>query len=259
VLNFVFLLCAPSCRKVFIFIQDTIASIAQANAESAIKLYLEMSLVADRFAAAQDDTADFAGISFELLTQAFSLYEEAAAEPKSQQRCIEVIAGTLTASKSLNSQQYEALVTKTAQFAAKVLKKPVQCQLVALCAYLFYPAGEVKVGVKYSNPQRSLECLQRALKLADACTTENPIHVRLFIDLLDHYLFFFENGNPLITHAYITGLIALIKEHIDTREDQAVIEAKAHFLEVIQHIKRRKRDPKTVELFESVQIDRLNA
>ena len=224
-----------------------------------MKLYLEISLVADGFATKkEDDAADFGAISYELLTQAFSLYEEAITESKSQLRCIEFMAATLIALKSLNSQEYEGLITKTAQFAAKVLKKPEQCQLVALCAYLFYPVNESGEGVKYSNPQRALECLQRALKLADACTTANPSHVGLFVELLDHYVYFFEQKNPVITHAYITGLIALIKEHIGSRDsigDSAVAEAKSHFAGVVQYIKRRKNDPETAELFGAVQVD----
>ena len=35
----------------------------------------------------------------------------------------------------------------------------------------------------YQNPQRALECLQRALKLADASTTASASCVYLFVDL----------------------------------------------------------------------------
>ena len=218
-----------------------------------------MSLVADGFATKdEDDAADFGAISYELLTQAFSMYEEAITESKSQQRCIEFIVATLITSKSLSSQEYEGLITKTTQYAAKVLKKPDQCHLVALCAYLFYPVNESGDGVEYSNPQRALECLQRALKLADACTTANPSHVGLFVELLDHYVHFFEKKNPVITHSYITGLVALIKEHIGSRDsigDSAVAAAKSHFAGVVQYIKLRKNDPGTTEHFSAVQLD----
>ena len=241
----------------FVFIQETIASIAKANIESAIKLYLEMSLVADGFAySVKEDATGFASIGYELLTQAFSLFEESIPDSKGQQRCIQVIIGTLLVSKSLSSEEYEGLITKTAQFAAKVVKKPDQCQLVALCAYLFYPISQGEEAPKYSNPQRALECLQRSLKLADACTTANPGHVGLFVELLEHYLFFFQRKNPVITHAYITGLVALIKEHIGARVgDQMIAEANSHFLEVIRHIKQMKSDEKSAELFAPVQID----
>jgi vacuolar protein sorting-associated protein 35 len=102
--------------------------------------------------------------------------------------------------------------------------------MVAQAAHLFYPVNQGET-MTYSNAQRALECLQRALKLADACTTSNPDHVQLFVDLLEHYLFFFEKKNPLIQHGYITGLVALIKEHLNNlslASSTAVREAQTH-------------------------------
>ena len=110
----------------------------------------------------------------------------------------------------------------------------------------------VKDSVVYSNPQRGLECLQRALKLADACTTSNPANARLFVELLDHYLHFFEKKNPKITGNYITGLVALIKEHMDNLAQSG--EAKEHFLQIVRHIKGMKEKPESMELFASIDV-----
>jgi len=259
-----------SCRKVFVFIQETIAMISKGSAETAIKLYLEFSLSADSFSNAAEiidsssaQATNYSAIAHELLSQAFSLYEEAISDTRAQQRCIRLVIGTLLSSRALSKDDYERFITKTAQFAAKVVKKPDQCQLVALCAYLFYPT-EDHSRERYSNPQRALECLQRSLKLADSCTSSNPSNVQLFVDLLEHYLFFFENKNPVITHNYITGLLALIKEHLGNLEssfqgDSGVFEAKGQFLEVIQYIKQKKADDSTAEMFDPVQVDNLGA
>jgi len=232
--------------------------VARVNPVLGMKLYLEVALVADSLVVAvEDDTVDYAAISNELFTQAFALYEDGAAEQKMQQRCIEAVIGALIAARSLKGQEYEGLITRTAQFAAKVVKKPDQCRLVALCAYLFFPV-DTNSDMKYSNPQRALECLQRALKLADACTATNPSNVRLFVELLEHYVFFFEHKNPAITHAYITGLVALIREHVNSREgmgNQGVTEAKEHFFELVRYIKHKKADPGSSELFGPVQVD----
>lgn len=99
--------------------------------------------------------------------------------------------------------------------------------------------------------------MQRALKLADACTSANPANLKLFIDLLEHYLFFFEKKNPSITGNYITGLVALIKEHADNFEqfgDADVVGAKVHFLEIVRHIKKMKDKPEMQEHFTSVDV-----
>lgn len=40
-----------------------------------------------------------------------------------------------------------------------------------------------------------LECLQRSLKIADVCIT-GGVNAQLFIEILNHYVYFFEADNP---------------------------------------------------------------
>ncbi|GKZ00686.1 hypothetical protein MPSEU_001020700 [Mayamaea pseudoterrestris] len=248
-----------TCRNIFVFIQETIDMIAKANAEAALKLFLEMALAADGLLArtmSATNTIDYSFIAYEFLTQAFSQYEDSISDGKAQHRCIKLMIGTLLASRRFSKDEYERLITKVAQYSAKLLKKNDQCELVAQCALLFYSTDDEKRQV-YSNPQRALECLQRALKLADACTSANPANAFLFIELLETYIFFFEHKNPSISAAYITGLVALVKEHtVNSQDDsRAMAEVKSHFNEVIQFIKMKKEDELTAELFASVLIE----
>jgi vacuolar protein sorting-associated protein 35 len=227
--------------------------IGRANAEVGIKLYLEVSLIADLLA---KRSSEFSAISYELMTQAFALYEESVSDSKVQYRCVSRMIGTLLSVVSLSKEDYEGLITKTAQFSAKLLKKADQCELVAQCAYLFYPVDASNNASKYSNPQRALECLQRSLKLADACTSANAGNVGLFVDLLEHYVFFFEKKNPVISHSYITGLVSLIKEHFNTlSDDSGVAQAKTHFAELVRYIKAKKSNDSSSELFSPVQVN----
>jgi vacuolar protein sorting-associated protein 35 len=150
---------------------------------------------------------------------------------------------------------------KASKYAAKMLKKPEQCEMVALCAHLFYVVGDNDITVVYSNPQRCLECLQRSLKLADSCTNTNPANLKLFVNLLDLYLFFFEKGNPNITANYITGLVALIKEHVDNLsqfggsvDNTPVGESRSQFLQIVRYIKQMKNGEETKEKFASINV-----
>lgn len=247
-----------SCRKVFVFIQEAIAEIAKYNPETSVKLYLDVSLSADGFASMTEkrrDDTDFAAIAFEFLSQAFAAYEERVKGAKMQYRCLISMVGTLMASKSLSKEQYEGFITKTAQCSARMTKKQEQCHLVALCAHLFYPVGS-SIGLeKYSNSQRALECLQRCLKLADASTATNPAHVKLFVDILEHYVFFFENGNASVTHGYITGLVALIREHLSSLPGgEALSEASTHFDQVTRYILKKKEETDSKQLFAPVNL-----
>merc|ERR1712008_64304 len=117
-----------------------------------------------------------------------------------------------------------------------------QCEKVTRCSHLFYVMDDDGTTVIYANAQRSLECLQRSLKLANACTTADVSNLKLFVELLD--LYFYVKNNPLITGNYITGLVALIKEHSNGISMQqgggaipAAADAKNQFLQLVRYIK----------------------
>jgi hypothetical protein len=42
--------------------------------------------------------------------------------------------------------------------------------------------------------QNVLDCLKKALKVADHCVGNDTKHVFLFIEILNEYVFFFEHG-----------------------------------------------------------------
>ena len=242
-----------SCRQVFIFVQETIRNLGKANAEAGVKMYLEAALVADTLAQQGEPTV-FSPISYEMLSQAYSLYEGSVSDSVVQLKCVTAIIGTLMACGGLTESDYESLITKSAQLSAKLVKKPDQCRMVALCAHLFFPASKGE-SFGYRNAQRSLECLQRSLKLADSCTTANSANVELFVELLEHYLYLFEKKSPTISAGYITGLVSLIKEHLNNLSGSVgVMEAKNHFMGIIREIKRKKEAEKTSAYFADVQV-----
>lgn len=129
-----------SCRKVLIFTQQSIAALSMSNPETGVKLYLEAALITDKFGKQEKEM--FGPISYEFISQSFALYEANSGDSRLQTRCIKAIVGTLVACRCLSKEDYEGLIMKTAQYAAKMLKKPDQCEMVALCSNLFYVVGE---------------------------------------------------------------------------------------------------------------------
>jgi vacuolar protein sorting-associated protein 35 len=242
-----------SSRQVFIFVQETIRNLGKANAEAGVKMYLEAALVADSLAQ-EGQQSGFSPVSYEMLSQAYLLYEGSVSDSQIQLKCVTSMIGSLMACGGLSESDYETLITKSAQLSAKLVRKPDQCRMVALCAHLFFPAlkGE---SFGYRNAQRSLECLQRSLKLADSCTTTNSVNVDLFVELLEHYLHLFEMKSPTISAGYITGLVSLIKEHLNNLSGSAgVMEAKKHFMGIIKEIRRKKTAEETATQFANVQV-----
>mmetsp|Transcript_3333 Transcript_3333/g.3693 ORF Transcript_3333/g.3693 Transcript_3333/m.3693 type:complete len:1210 (-) Transcript_3333:510-4139(-) len=267
-----------TCRKLFVFLQKTIALLAPHHPELTLKLYLETAIAADNCAALtlrnnphlyqtpnathnakqlslQKQKCDFTALSYELVSQAFVLYEdEIMSDSKAQQRVITQMVSTLLTCTTFGKSDYEGLITKTTQYAAKLLKKPDQCKMVTLCSHLFFTGTGPEDENAYRNPKRVLECLQRSLKIADTCMMSSSQNIHLFVEILDHYVFYFERDNPVITHKFVTGLIALINEHIDDAKDfsDGSIKAQAHYRQILQYINGKKKGRDTSARFSAI-------
>jgi len=245
-----------NCRKVLVFLQKTVAMLAPSNPELAFKLYLEIAVATDSLAHSTQQhyassSAEFTSIAYDFLTQAFLVYEDEISESNAQIRAITSIVGSLLSCKTFEKTDYEALITKTAQYSAKLLKKPDQCRMVCLCSRLFYVGGKDDVNI-YRNPQRVLECLQRGLKIADACSMSSSSNVQLFVEILDYYVYYYEIENPSITDKFVSGLIALINEHFDSigiTGSTAIAETRAYYEQILDQIRRKKIEDATKERF----------
>lgn len=77
------------------------------------------------------------------------MYEDELTDSKAQVRALVSMVGTLLACNGFDPTDYDALATKTAQYAAKLLKKPDQCRMVTLCSHLFW-APEVRMRITIS-------------------------------------------------------------------------------------------------------------
>jgi hypothetical protein len=49
----------------------------------------------------------------------------------------------------------------------------------------------------YRDGKRVLECLQRALRVADACM-DTAVSVELFVEILNRYVYYFDQGNDSV-------------------------------------------------------------
>lgn len=104
----------------------------------------------------------------------------------------------------------------------------------------------------YRNPQRVLECLQRGLKIADACSMSSSSNVQLFVEILDYYVYYYEIENPSITDKFVSGLIALINEHFESigvTGSTTIAETRAYYEQILDQIKRKKNENRTKERF----------
>eukprot|EP01038_Epipyxis_sp_PR26KG_P012178 gene12178-16310_t len=231
-----------STRKVFHFVIEVITALATSHPEPALKLFLN--------AAQATDECGYHAISYEFLKEALLIYENDISDSKLQVNVLTSVIGTLLKCKHFPVEDYEALITKVAQYANKLLKKADQCRMVSLCSHLFWPKGSTDDVNRYNDCDRVLECMQRSLKIASVC---NP---NLFVEILDRYLYYFENDNPIIHVRYLSGLIALINEQ--ATNDQATVvmtpAVEAHYKNTLDYIRSRQQASETSEKFSEIQL-----
>lgn len=225
-------LAAPqySSRKVFQFVHEIVTAMAGSFPSLSLNLFLQCAQEADK--------CGFKAIAYEFVSQAFIIYEDELPDSKAQLKALHLMIGCLLLSTGFDDSDYDALATKTTQYAAKLLKKPDQCRMVAQCSLLFW-SSDPERGVRDSR--RVLECLQRSLKIADACMTSSAPPIHLFVEILDQYVAHYEKKNPMITPKYIHGLVALINEHVENMDRlDGRNDLEAHYKNTLARIKSKE-------------------
>lgn len=207
------------------------------------------SELALRLFCACGQTADQTGheeVAYEFFAQAFTVYEEAVSDSKAQFQAVCVISSALHTTRNFGKENYDTLITKCAQHASKLLRKPDQCRAVYLASHLWWATpipgnGEEDGKDLYRDGKRVLECLQRALRVADSCM-ETATSIELFVEILDRYVYYFDQHNESVTTKYLNGLIELIHSNLaGNQQDSASVEnSKKHFFHTLEIIKSKE-------------------
>ncbi|CAK7206135.1 retromer complex subunit Vps35 [Sporothrix eucalyptigena] len=196
-------------------------------------------------------TADITGfeeVAYEFFAQAFVVYEEAVSDSKAQFQAVSAMASTLHQTRNFGRENYDTLITKCAQHASKLLRKPDQCRAVYLASHLWWATpiaanGETEESGAdlYRDGKRVLECLQRALRVADSCM-EPATSIELFVEILDRYVYYFDQQNESVTTKYLNGLIELIHSNLASNQQESVsVEAsRKHFHHTLELIRSKE-------------------
>ncbi|KAA8913699.1 hypothetical protein TRICI_003130 [Trichomonascus ciferrii] len=225
----------------FKFIQKVVNDIYQVGkADLALRLYVNAASIADQVKAQE--------ASYEFYAQAFTIYEEAISDSRSQFQAICIVAGALQSSRNFSHENYDTLVSKCALYGSKLLKKPDQCRAVYIASHLWWATeiqargeDETKDSDLFKDEERVLECLQRALRVADGCM-DVAVSVELFVEILNRYLYFFDRGSKTVTVKYINGLIDLIQTNLSNNSDGGISDSpRKHFERTLEYITNQKQ------------------
>ncbi|KAK0555896.1 retromer complex subunit Vps35 [Tilletia horrida] len=171
-------------------------------------------------AAQSADETGFEELAYEFYVQSFTIYEESISESRAQLHAISLIIATLQTARAFGPDNYDTLITKAALHGAKLLKKPHQASAVMLASHLWWqtdvPGREsAKDKPLLRDGKRVLECLQKALRIANSCIDERST-VEIFCSALDQYLYYFERQVEAVTPKYINSLVELISNGLET-------------------------------------------
>ncbi|KAL0488764.1 vacuolar protein sorting protein VPS35 [Acrasis kona] len=225
--------------KVFQYVMEILEVLANQRPGPALQLYLQSALCADR--------CELDKIVYELLSQAFMLYEEE--DSKVQLDYLHLIINTLQGMKHISEDNYNTLSTKTCQYSSKLLRKPDQCRAVLMCSHLFWPMVDNK---ELQNSSKALECLQWSLKIVKSCLSNQQI--LLFVEILNVYAHHFDKKNDKVTTEYLNGMIDLIFTNIPNLEetDETAAPINIFYRNTLKHLRLRKQQDG--EMYEDVRF-----
>ncbi|CAK9787175.1 vacuolar protein sorting-associated protein 35 [Cutaneotrichosporon oleaginosum] len=203
----------PRVTSLFKFIHRLI-SILYTKVE-APETCLQLFLLAGQVA----DDCGLEELAYEFFVQAFVIYEESISESRAQLQAITGIISALQSSRVFGPDNYDTLITKAALHGSKLLKKSHQATAVLYASHMWWQTDEPgrerhEVNKPLRDGKRVLECLQKSLRIATGCIDELT-SVQLYVDALDRYIYYFEQGVEAVTPKYINSLVELITSNID--------------------------------------------
>jgi vacuolar protein sorting-associated protein 35 len=175
-------------KKIFQFVHKVTSVIAPLNPLVGSKLFLQAALKADRY--------NLDNITYEFLTQAFTIYEEEVSGSKEIISMLYLIMGTVQSLRQLDEENYDTMAAQTTQAAARLLKKDDKVRAIIHGSHLFWTGSEEKPATRKGN--MVIACLQKGLKIANS-VMEPAVKARLFIEILEKYVYFFERNVPEVS------------------------------------------------------------
>ncbi|XP_046683353.1 vacuolar protein sorting-associated protein 35 isoform X3 [Homalodisca vitripennis] len=228
------------CGKIFQFCRLTISALIKAElAELPLRLFLQGALAIGQIRFENHEI-----VAYEFLSQAFSLYEDEISDSKSQLAAITLLVASFERMSCFGEENAEPVRTQCALAASKLLKKPDQCRGVATCCHLFW-SGKTTSGEEIHDGKKVVECLKKGVRIASQCM-DMSVQTQLFVELLNHYLYFYEKGNDQVTIAVLNQVISKIREELPNLESNEETEQiSKHFSNTIEHLRNRIESPES--------------
>ncbi|XP_032672448.1 vacuolar protein sorting-associated protein 35-like isoform X4 [Odontomachus brunneus] len=230
------------CQKIFQFCHTTITALMKAElAELPLRLFLQGAI-----AIGEIRFDNFEVVAYEFMSQAFSIYEDEISDSKAQLAAITLIIATFEQMSCFGEENAEPVRNQCALYASKLLRKPDQCRGVATCSHIFWSGKSLATdGKEMQEGGKVLDCLKKGIRIASQCM-DTSVQVQLYVELLNHYIYFYEKGNTAVTVQILNQVIAKIREELPNLEaSEETDQIQKHLANTLEHLRNRMESPES--------------
>ena len=234
--------------NVYKLLNEVITLVSQENPEEALKLYLAS---ASQVNSIQSDRNNFEEACASFMNAAMNIYQEGKYDQNMKFSLLTQIVGYILSFTILGNENVENIIKILMESGAKMAKRGDQFNSMLSIGEIYYLV--IKDGNKVND------CIAKARKYADFAMT-NPQNLILFVELLNKFLYYVENGDEIITikPEQIDEIIELIRNHIQTIKNEVSVDSsflpniEKYFDNTIEIIKKRKNEDNHKPIYDSI-------
>lgn len=175
-------------------------------------------------------------LAYELVEEAFVLYEEAMADQRQRLTALYDMVGTLCQSYVYGQEHRDSLGLATTTACVKLLSRGDQARGLCKAALLWWQAerpegaaGPASLLPAVRDGAKVLSCLQRALKLARQAKLQygatgrvrDASYVGVFVDVLDHAMLFWDKGVPEVDTEQVQQILTETADEVASTQPDA--------------------------------------
>jgi len=201
--------------NIYKLLNEVISIIAQENPEIAYKLYLTSAAQVNSI---QSDRNNFEEACASFMNAAMNIYQEGKYDQNIKYSLLSQAVGYLLSFTILGNENVENIIKILTESGTKMVKRGDQFNSMLCIGEIYYSV--MKDGNKVKD------YIRKARKYADFAMT-NPQNLVLFVELLNKYLYYVENGDEIVSIKadQIDDIIELIKNHIETIKNEVSVDS----------------------------------
>ena len=223
--------------EIYKLLNEILTLIKENYPETALKLYL---LSASQVNSIQSNRQNLEEACASFLNSVINIYQEGKYDQNNKYNLHTLICGYLLKFTILSKKNLENIIKTLTESSGKMAKRGEQFHSMMNIGHIYFNL--------FKDGKQVLQCFKKARKFADYAMTI-PQNLVLFVDLLNKYLYYAENGSDIveIDAETVDDIIELIKNQIDTIKNENTDGAKfltdieTYFNSTIKLIQQKKK------------------